>query len=422
MRREGKEIGRNYIFMWEKPWTVKEGFVMGAGLLITGELLQLSVGPVDWQAFAWPVNLIVLVVWIIGVSILYAMRKKVYAFRFLTTGAATVSALVYAVALTAFMGLIRQVGDTQPAADKIGFTKMLSFWPFVIIYLWIAVIVAQVALSQLHHFKWRSLPSLVSHIGLLSVLVAATLGSANIQKLTMTTKVGTPEWRAYDEKGKLHELPLAIQLNAFTIDEYPPKLMIIDSIGIPLPEKKPVTLLLDDTFKEGKLLGWNITLKQKLELAAPVMTKDTVYYVEWPSLGAVCAVLIEATSPDRRLVRQGWITCGSYYFPYQALALDDKNIVMPNRDPERFTSKVEIMTAKGAHIETTIEVNKPAKVEGWKIYQLSYNEQMGRWSDTSVFQLVTDPWQPVVYTGICLMLLGAVLLFITAQKRKRGKR
>ena len=79
MRREGKEIGRNYIFMWEKPWTVKEGFVMGAGLLITGELLQLSVGPVDWQAFAWPVNLIVLVVWIIGVSILYAMRKKVYA-------------------------------------------------------------------------------------------------------------------------------------------------------------------------------------------------------------------------------------------------------------------------------------------------------------------------------------------------------
>ena len=80
---------------------------MGAGLLITGELLQLSVGPVDWQAFAWPVNLIVLVVWIIGVSILYAMRKKVYAFRFLTTGAATVSALVYAVALTAFMGLIR---------------------------------------------------------------------------------------------------------------------------------------------------------------------------------------------------------------------------------------------------------------------------------------------------------------------------
>ena len=40
------------------------------------------------------------------------------------------------------------------------------------------------------------------------------------------------------------------------------------------------------------------------------------------------------------------------------LALDDKNIVMPNRDPERFTSKVEIMTAKGAHIEMMIEVNK----------------------------------------------------------------
>ena len=46
-----------------KPWTFKEGFLIGGGHIIAGLALQLSVGPVVWDAFAWPVNGIVLVLW-----------------------------------------------------------------------------------------------------------------------------------------------------------------------------------------------------------------------------------------------------------------------------------------------------------------------------------------------------------------------
>ena len=46
--------------MWTKPWRLREGFVIGAGLLVTGLMLQLSIGPIDWQSFAYPVNVIVL--------------------------------------------------------------------------------------------------------------------------------------------------------------------------------------------------------------------------------------------------------------------------------------------------------------------------------------------------------------------------
>lgn len=46
--------------MWNKPWNMKEGFLIGGGLIFAGLALQLSVGPVVWDAFAWPVNGIVL--------------------------------------------------------------------------------------------------------------------------------------------------------------------------------------------------------------------------------------------------------------------------------------------------------------------------------------------------------------------------
>ena len=52
------------------------------------------------------------------------------------------------------------------------------------------------------------------------------------------------------------------------------------------------------------------------------------------------------------------------------------------------------------------------------MYQLSDDYPKGRWSDISVVELVRDPWLPAVYTGIIMMVLGAICLFVNAQKRK----
>ena len=79
---------------------------------------------------------------------------------------------------------------------------------------------------------------------------------------------------------------------------------------------------------------------------------------------------------------------------------------------------MQIFTKTGKCETAEIEVNKPLAVDGWKIYLLDYNKRMGRWSDESTFELVADPWLPAVYTGICLLLAGAVMVFITAQRRK----
>ena len=52
------------------------------------------------------------------------------------------------------------------------------------------------------------------------------------------------------------------------------------------------------------------------------------------------------------------------------------------------------------------------------IYQYSYDDSKGKYSDTSLFELVRDPWLKVVYTGIFMLLAGALFLFIAGPKKR----
>ena len=219
------------------------------------------------------------------------------------------------------------------------------------------------------------------------------------------------------------EFPLTIELHDFTIDEYPPKLMLIDNeSGKALPAGQPVNVLIEDDFSKGELQDWEIEVTEKLPMAASVATEDTVRFVEFHSMGAACAIYVKAQNTTSDEQREGWVSCGSFMFPYKALRLNQKvSLIMPEREPKRFASAVTVYTQSGEQVEATIEVNRPFEIEGWKIYQLSYDESKGRWSDISVFELVSDPWLPVVYTGIWMMIAGAVCMFALSHKRKEEK-
>ena len=431
--------------MWKKPWSLKEGFVIGAGLIVTGLMLQLSSGPIDWQAFAFPVNIIALAVLLAIIIAVYVLRPRVYGFRYLTTFTAAVPALSYAVVLTAVMGLTKQLPSgplmlADPSvADTVGITRMLSFWPFVLVYVWMTLLLGEVIIHHFCHlhkgreFFIRDIPFLLNHLGLFITIVTATLGNADMQRLKMTISQEAPEWRATDDQGEVHELPIAIQLKQFAIDEYMPKLMLINNkTGEAIGGKKAEVFQIetDDLhpgqYTSGKLGEWNIQVLKFIDCAQPVFQGDSTYYDDWKSAGAETAVYVKAT-PSRKSSSlaqpaEGWLTTGSFMFPYQGLKLSDSiSIAMPEREPQRFISRVEILTKSGKDIETDILVNKPFSIDGWRIYQLSYDTQRGRWSEISILELVSDPWLPFVYTGIYMMLAGAVLMFILAQRRKEER-
>ena len=307
--------------MWNKPWTMKEGFLIGGGLVFAGLMLELSVGPVVWDAFAWPLNGIVLAGFLVLLTAMVCLRNKVYAFKWMTTYQAAIPAMVYAVALTIIMGLTRQ------QVNGTWIYNMLSFWPFVLIYLYITVILGLIIHLRLRKiFRGqgslkRDIPFMLNHLGLFLALTMATLGSADIQRVKMICSVGEPEWRALTQGQTIKEMPIAIELKKFIME----------------------------TYDDGK--------------------------------------------------------------------------------PKRYASEIQILTQSGKrstsgrfdtskNIETTIDVNKPYEVDGWKIYQYGYDTQMGAQSQISILELVSDPWLPWVYAGFYMMLAGAALMTLMVLWRR----
>ena len=111
--------------MWIRPWGFKEGCLIGAGLLVTGWLLQITIGEIDWSLFACPVNIIVLVLYIAGIVAMHCLRKRVYFFGWMSHYTSAVSSLLWVAGITVVMGLIRQLPSGHPA-DVLGFSRMLS--------------------------------------------------------------------------------------------------------------------------------------------------------------------------------------------------------------------------------------------------------------------------------------------------------
>lgn len=409
--------------MWQKPWGYKEGFAVCGGLFLIGTLWQTMLGKCSFALLTWPVNVYVGVTYVLVLTGIYLLFRKQYFIRWMSSYQAALTAMLSVATLIVVMGLIRQLPATasvEGIESWLGFSQMLSAGSFVLLFFWFITLLGMTILRRLHTANWRDIPFLLNHLGLFLALTGAVLGSADMQRLRMVTQTGKAEWRATDEQKTLHELPLAIELHQFTIDEYPPKLMLIDNTsGKALPQNQPENLLLEESFRQGELLDWQITLKESLPLAASVATEDTVKFVSFQSVGAMYAVYVVAKNAKTKERREGWISCGSFLFPYKALRLNEKlSLIMPQREPKRFASEVTVYTESGTQQTAVIEVNRPLKVEGWKIYQLSYDEEKGRWSDVSVFELVRDPWLPVVYTGIWMMIAGAICMFALTHKRK----
>lgn len=232
------------------------GALVCCGLVVVGILLQQLIGQVQWDMMAWPINIIVLAVLLLGIMLMHLCRKHVRLFRWMSTLQAGIPAMVACLMITMLMGVTRQVPAGHVPTDPIGITDMLSFWPFVLLYVWLTLLIGMVCMTRLFHPTWRSIPFLLNHLGIFIALVAGTLGNADMQRLRMITQEGKTEWRALDAQNRLHELPIAIELHDFSIEEYPQYSFLSD---VTVYTKSGIAVR--DTIRVNKPLsvrGWKI--------------------------------------------------------------------------------------------------------------------------------------------------------------------
>ncbi len=143
----------------------------------------------------------------------------------------------------------------------------------------------------------------------------------------------------------------------------------------------------------------------------------------------VCATLGSADKRDLEMkINEGETVStasaedGTSYETGLSVRLEDFTMeTYPNGMPKRFASDVVVRGKSGKDIAAVIEVNKPLKVDGWKMYQYDYDSEAGTESRFSVLELVKDPWLPLVYAGIFMMLAGALLMLVTGFKREEVK-
>ncbi|HYX09626.1 MAG TPA: cytochrome c biogenesis protein ResB, partial [Bacteroidales bacterium] len=166
-------------------------------------------------------------------------------------------------------------------------------------------------------------------------------------------------------------------------------------------------VLIEDSLRT-QLAGWKIGVVDYLPLAWP----ENKSFIQKDTVGATPAALVVAINPVSKDTVAGWIASGSFRLEPKYLALgSDKLLFLTKPEPRKFSSEIVIRSKDNQTDTVRIFVNKPVTKAGWKFYQMSYDTQRGKWSNLSVIEAVRDPWLPVVYVGIFLMLAGAVYIF-----------
>lgn len=409
--------------IWSAPWSYPEGWIVMGALLLLGILWQWIFGPIPRERYAFPINLIYagfVTIFSILVGICSTRLHPSAGVRFLVSPAATITVLTAFLVQLIAMGFLHQMTPVEVSSlrgfiHSMGWSSIVHSYPFNLTYLYLLLILGSVTVRKIikgrKNLRWFGF--VFNHLGLYLFLLFALLSGTDMKRFTMVLEEGSVEWRGMPYGStELVELPIAIQLEDFHMDEYPPKLMLLDGkTGEVLPLRTPQHILVEDKGIVGDLSGWDIKVHEVLPLSAPVMNGDSILFTLFGSSGAAPAVKLTATKGNESYT--GWVSAGSYLFPFRALGLsDDLSIVMPTLEPKQYYSQVEYFLPTGETGETTIAVNHPLKVNNWYVYQLNYDTEKGQWSTMSELELVWDPWLWGVYSGIGMLCLGAIFLLL----------
>ncbi len=174
-------------------------------------LLQFLVGDFPVSLFAFPVNVIMFLIWAVAVLALWKQRRKSAFVRFMLSSGATYCAVGL------FLIFCLALGIT-------GFRDIVCTWPFVAFMLYFQTVLAYVILrgwreatatgARLGALRWRFI---FLHVGLLTAICFAYWGAPDSETYRMQAFKGVPVSEAYSEDGGVHMLGYDVVLDEFSV-------------------------------------------------------------------------------------------------------------------------------------------------------------------------------------------------------------
>jgi hypothetical protein len=401
--------------MWKFPWKFRESFAIAFGLLIIGFALEFITPQVLQNALEYPANVIVgsaFILLLINIHFAFHRKKLV---KWLSSVPAAISAITVLALLTLLIGFIPQNNSMESFINRLGLTHLLQSWPFLFIVIYFQVILGLTIIRRLSRPRLKDLSFCFNHLGLWVIVFAVAFGRGDLKQWNMYINEGETVWYAYDGKRNKHNMDFAFKLKDFKIEQYNPKVAVFSSEDYSIPKEYKDAMFVAEENIQQKIGDWQI----KIDTVYNYAIRQNKRFFKNKMEGSSFAAFVEAENTNNGSTKQGWISPGSFRMKPTTLKLNGKYMLgLTKPEPRRYSSEMILYTKEGEKKPVTLEVNKPIKVNGWKVYQQGYNEKKGRWSRLTILQIVKDPWLPVVYTGIFMLMAGAIMLFWTGRRKQ----
>jgi hypothetical protein len=410
--KQGNKHQHGFRFMNFFP-SITKNLVFVAFLVSLSYGSQLLFGDINKNLFSWPGNIIIVSLLVILTLLLGIFFKENSIVKWLSSLPAAIGAIVAFSLLTLLMGIIPQHTDANVFISKFSLNNISTSWPFLISLFYFLFTLGFAAVSRLNNFKRKNFWFLLNHAGLWVAVAAAGFGSGDVLQYRLWVDKGEVSWFAYDLENHHKQLPFKIKLYDFNLEENTPKLTIVNTDNYEYLLKSGKNSFESKENNVHTLFPWKTTVKLFYNSANCF---DGIFCPN-DSIGAVSASYVEVLNLETKETVTGWVSCGNSEKERKELILNhEHSLIMFSPEPKRIISSIEIIENEKIIRLADVEVNKPLKYDGWYIYQLSYDESMGKKSNRSFLELIRDPWLPVVNIGFAMMIVGAFFVFWRGKK------
>ncbi len=387
----------------------QQGLIVSLLIVISGTVLEWITGGHGVSLPGWPVNLQLGIGFILLLLFLHFYYRKTTVIKWFSRVPAAMTSIILFTLLVLILGLSQQnQADASEISRLTGLDHIRNSYTFILSGLYLLTCLGLVGLRRLTPFTFKNIGFALNHVGLWIIVFAGSLGAGDLERLSIYVEEGQSVNYAYNAEHQAREVPFSVELLDFDIKDYPPKLVLINQSDMQIPEDVKNNFPLIEENMQIRLAGWDITVKEFLPSAKKVDNgfEATSDLYNFP------AALIEATSTTRKETVTGWMSSGNFmYQPTLVLLGNSYALAMTVPDPKEFSSKIVVYKTNEIPDTIQLKVNEPVHVGAWNLYQISYDTDRGKWSTLSVIEAIRDPWIGFIYTGIFMVLLGAVYLF-----------
>ena len=193
---------------------------------VIAALLQTMTGNFPLSFFAFPLNVIVAVIWVYLLWRLYKEGNKLPLTRFLLSSRTSILSILLLIGGSLVIGLFPQLSEAEAASisgvpASLGCYNFMTSWIFIAILFLLLSNLAMVVIHAFYHRVPAKKRFLLNHLGFWLALFAGFFGSSDVQTLRIPLYAGQPGREAYSMDGKAYYLDYELELYSFNTEYYP---------------------------------------------------------------------------------------------------------------------------------------------------------------------------------------------------------